>query len=275
MFLGAKDSGDLSILGLPFDGGSTGRPGSRYAPGSIRKHSHLLEEFSPYLGRGLSSVSFTDLGDLGEFLRLGDLRASLREVFGLYPSKRWVFLGGDHSVTIPVIELLISRFPSLFVVYMDAHLDFRESYLKSPTSHASALKRIVDLVGKDSVVFMFGRSGDASEFKEMKNLGIHTLSWDVASSFEEALFLSGGRPVYLSIDLDLFDPAFLPGTGVPEPGGIIPKEFFQALPILSLFNIVAADVVELNPLLDLSGASSILAAKVVRELLLVMGGKDL
>ncbi len=220
-------------------------------------------------------MSFVDFGDLGEFPPGPEgyryLWDSLSALFDKNKGKKWIFLGGDHSITFPIVSLLSGSYPDLFVVYVDAHLDLRDSYLGEKNSHASTLRRIVEKLGVKSVVHVFGRSGDKEEFDFLRDSGMAFVSGDVCASLEKALFLSRGRPVYVTVDLDVFDPSFFPGTGTPEPGGISPAEFFKAFPIFSFYNVVGVDVVELNPLLDPSGSSSLLASKIVREFILLLG----
>ncbi len=249
----------VPIVGVPYDGRSSGRPGARYGPSAVRNHQELLEEYSPFWE---DYVFFDDLGDIPG-IPLEDFVDHIVSWMRERDLKSFVAIGGDHSVTIPLVRYALGIYKDLFVVSLDAHLDLRDTYLGDPLSHACVLRRIFEMV--DGRVFQVGgRSGDREEWEFGRRMGI-VFNGSLLSSLERALCLADGRPVYLTIDLDVFDPSFLPGTGTPEPGGISPNQFFEALEIIRFMDVVAVDVVELNPVLDPSGVSTLLACKVLRE----------
>jgi agmatinase len=185
-------------------------------------------------------------------------------------------LGGEHSLSAGAVRGAIGHYPDLTVIQLDAHADLRPDYLGEKFSHACAMRRCLDILGdpletaRSTRLLQVGiRSGTRDEFAELEQSGRYVAPEPAALLERIADF--GARPVYLTVDLDVFDPAYFPGTGTPEPGGIDWPRFEQFVNILSALNIIGCDVMELAPQLDTTGISSVLAAKVVRELLLLMG----
>lgn len=274
LFLSAKSNPEnphFTILGLPHDGNSSGAKGSAKAPGAIRQKSHLIETYSPYQNLDLESLTIADAGNLelsGKF-PLQDIQSSVRSLF--QSDTIPVFLGGDHSVTIPLVKSAHTVLTELYVLILDAHADLRDEYEGTGENHACVSRRIAETVGFDKMKIFGVRSGTREEFKIIQE---HDLR---VALFEEELdrlcrFLEG-KPVYLSLDLDIFDPGILPGTGCPEPGGITYNIFLQLLHLLRGNAIVGIDIVELCPELDPSGSSSVLAASCVRELILLASAR--
>jgi agmatinase len=172
-------------------------------------------------------------------------------------------------VSLPAIRAAWEKYPDLAVVHFDAHTDLREDYLGEKLSHASVMRRAHELLG-DGSIFQFGiRSGTAEEFAWAAE-GHASLNAFTLDAVPEAAKTIGNRPVYLTLDLDVLDPSEFPGTGTPEAGGVSFKELVNALLALKGLNIAAADVVELSPHYDVSGASTALACKVIREIALLM-----
>ena len=178
-------------------------------------------------------------------------------------------LGGEHSLTVGAVEAARERYPDLVLVQLDAHADLRAEYLGERYSHASAMRRCLDVLSPDGLLQVGIRSGTRDEFTEMRR----AQRWVPAQrdALRDALARVAHRPMYLTVDLDIFDPAVLPGTGTPEPGGIDWQTFMSLLAALPRgTRLVGADVMELAPHLDPSGSSSVVAAKVVRQLLIWM-----
>lgn len=257
------------IVGLPYDGTSSCRRGARFGPAEIRKASDSIESYSPYCGRDLEDVAFFDAGDLSLADKHPD--ETVRTIADYYQDQtekghRLLGLGGEHSVTIGALEGLVRAGITPYVLYLDAHLDLRPEYTGGGNSHACGARRILDLVGAEHLLQWGMRSGERSEFELAEQQG--TYIGRTLSRFEEACQrLSGGR-VYLTLDLDIFDPAEMPGVGNPEPGGVRFSDFLEILTVLKSLDVVGMDVVELSPVLDGSGRSSVMAAEIVRELLL-------
>ena len=179
-----------------------------------------------------------------------------------------LMLGGEHSISSGAVAAVARDYPDLVLVQLDAHADLRESWLGAQHSHACAMRRCLEVLPSGDLLQLSIRSGTREEFLELRRNG--RLIPD-AQGLKAALDPWKGRPLYLTVDLDWFDPSVLPGTGTPEPGGYQWKDFAEVIDVLRSHRLVAADVVELAPQLDSSGVSSILAAKVCRSLLLLLG----
>lgn len=276
-FMGADAPWDLAqwvMVGIPYDGTCSFRPGTRFAPNAIREASWGLETYSPRLDLDLETVAYTDAGDLElpfgnrtECLaRIGQATAEVLE-----GQKRWIGFGGEHLVTLPVVEAYLKHYPDLAVVHYDAHADLREDYLGEPLSHATVLRRIVDQIGPERLAQIGIRSGPQSEFLWMKE---HKTLMGSLQDLKARLaqWQAQNRPIFVTVDLDILDPSIFPGTGTPEPGGFTFQDLINWLEPLRGSNIVGFDAVELSPPYDASGVSNVVAAKVVRELLLIAAG---
>lgn len=265
-FLCSKKSGRIGIFGVPYDSTTCFRPGARFGPDGIRFFSENLEEFSLALGKSLESVDFYDAGNLAvpsEPEKMVETVYSFAEDVEVP-----ITLGGEHSVTYPVVKALSERFKDLTVVHFDAHADLRDRYSGTPYSHACVMRRVLEL--GVSIV----QVGIRSATKEEAELRAGSPQITVVDSLGELLTLlpKVKTPVYFSIDIDFFDPAFAPGTGTPEPPGANPVEFFEFVYKLPAVNLVGFDVVEVSPPYDPSGITQMLAAKMVRELLIKFWG---
>ncbi len=262
------------LLGCPFDKTASFRRGARSGPQAIREASDCLETFSPHLDKDLEDAALCDLGDV-DFASdetgavLDSITTQAAEIFRA--GKRPIFLGGEHLVSLPLVEAALESFPGLAVFQWDAHADLRDDYLGEKLSHACVMRRILELKGIGPL-HQFGiRSGAREEFEWMR--ANDNLSPLCPEAVETALDEVGDRAIYLTLDVDVVNPGEMPGTGSPEPGG---PGFDALMDCISVLNasgarIIGADVVELAPEWDPSGASAITAAKLVRELALVMG----
>jgi agmatinase len=260
------------IYGMPMDYTVSFRPGSRFGPARIREVSIGLEEYSPYLDKSLEDISYFDAGDLA--LPFGNAGRSL-EIIGDYirrllsEDKFPLGLGGEHLVSWPVIREVYQKYPDLALIHIDAHADLREQYEGEPLSHSTPIRKAAELIGGKNV-YQFGvRSGTREEFQyARKNLNLYP--FDVLEPLKKVLPELAGRPVYLTIDIDVLDPSAAPGTGTAEAGGITSKELLAAIHAIagSELNIVGADVVEVAPIYDPSEQTQIAAAKLIREILL-------
>jgi len=270
LFIEAKEKGKVALVGFPLDATFSYRPGAGMGPEAIRGVSEVLETYSPYLGLDLEDFSFEDRGDLPP--SRGSLEGYLAQVQGeaeglLREEKTLLALGGEHLITLPLVKAHLGIWPNLVVIHLDAHMDLREEYEGRFLSHATVMRRVWEEVG--GRVYQLGiRSGTKEEWRFSRQ-HCRLCPYDL-SCMEEYLGEIGDTPIYLTIDLDVLDPGYLPGTGTPEGGGITPQELFSTLPLFLGRNLVGADVVELSPAYDPTGASTILAAKVVREVLLLL-----
>jgi len=264
-FLGAKEKGEIQLFGAPYDSTTCLRPGARFGPAGIRLFSENLEEYSLPLGKSLDDLQFQDLGDL-------ELPAPPQQMVSKLYSfakelNRPVTLGGEHSVTYPVVKALTERFGPLTVVHFDAHADLRDSYSGTPYSHACVMRRVVELGCKVYQVGVRSAAKEEAEFRESSPL-VEPLELQELPR----LFSRLSTPVYISVDIDYFDPAYAPGTGTPEPPGASPLEFFETLYKLPAVNLVGFDLVEVSPPYDPSGVTQALGAKIVREVMLKFWG---
>jgi agmatinase len=260
---------DIVILGLPYDATSTGRKGADLAPNAIRIASDLIETYSPYLNRDLEDLKISDLGDMKLLSEnvLEYIRKSALDCFQSHSKP--VFLGGEHSITIPLVEAAKKVYPDLILMVLDAHADLREEYLNSKFNHACTIKRIAEIAGWNSLKLLGVRSGTRQEFTLMQkhSLRVSLLDHSLSSLID---FLKD-KPVYLSLDIDVFDPSIVPGTGTPEPGGISYFQFLELCQRLKDLNLVGVDITELSPSLDPTGNSAVIAASCIRELMLLLG----
>ena len=278
IFMGAQrdiDQCRVSLLGVPYDGTCCFRPGARFGPSAVREDSYGIETYCPQLDLDLEDINFTDIGSLD--VPLGDAELTLDYISDatnilLNNNLKPLIIGGEHSITSGVIKSIITNYPDLIMLQLDAHADLRDEWLGSKFSHACTMKRCLEILPSKKIFQIGIRSGTKSEFLEMNNskrLIQHTLG-ENAKSLEEALKSFKGRPIYLTFDLDWFDPSVMPGTGTPEPGGYFWGDFAAIINVIKSHNLIGADVVELSPKLDNTGISSILAAKVIRSLIMLL-----
>lgn len=260
------EKADIVMLGLPFDGTVSYRSGSRFAPEQIRLASWGLEEYSPRFDKFLEDVNFHDAGDLG--FPLGNTYKTLevieQNVEDIYKDGKRVFgIGGEHLVTLPEIKAVSKFYKNLAIIHFDAHTDLREEYLGEEMSHSAVIKHASKIVGAENIKQVGIRSGMKEEFEFMKQHNTF------ASEYSDLDVLKD-KKVFVTVDLDVLDTSIMPGTGTPEAGGFQFNELMGWFEYLKNFDIVGADVVELAPDYDPTGASTAVATKVIRELLMVM-----
>jgi len=276
-FLGACEDYKKSkavIIGLPMDYTVSLRPGARFGPQQIRNISIGLELYSPYQDKSLEKIAYYDSGDLE--LPFGNTVESLnrmedvaRKVFT--DRKFPLFLGGEHLVSLPLIKACVENYPELVVFHFDAHTDLREQYYGEENSHATVMRKVADLL-KEKSLYQFGiRSGIKEEFEYAKE-NTHLYLDEIFPALNQAVSAVKGKPVYISLDIDVLDPAYAPGTGTPEPGGCTSREILQAILTMKDLNVVGMDLVEVAPAYDQTERTAILGAKIVREALLAFVG---
>lgn len=276
-FMGSTENyedANIVMVGVPMDFTCSFRPGTRFGPQKIREISIGIEEYSIYMDKSLEDYAYFDSGDLD--LPFGNVEISL-ELIGeaakeiLDDNKFPLFIGGEHLISVPVIKEVYNKYgDELIVIHFDAHADLREGYLGCPNSHASAIRRLVDFMpGKN--IYQFGiRSGTKEEFEYAKaNTNMYTI--EVLEPLKKVVDKFKGRPIHLTLDIDVVDPAFANGTGTPEPGGISSKELIQALNVIKDLNIVGFDIVEVSPHYDQSDRTALLAAKIIRDMITIAG----
>ncbi|MDE7390824.1 MAG: agmatinase [Lachnospiraceae bacterium] len=260
------------LFGAPFDSTTSFRPGTRFGSSAMRGESFGIETYSPYQDKDMEDIAVMDSGDIE--LCIGDTEKVLAQIeertrIILQDGKRPMMIGGEHLVTLGAFRAVAEKYPDVHIIHFDAHADLRDDYLGVKLSHACVLHRCWDIIG-DGRIHQFGiRSGERAEFQfARQHTDIHPFSVeDVASTVKTLV----GKPVYLTLDLDVLDPSIFPGTGTPEAGGISFDELRRAVTcVCSCLNIVGCDVNELSPHYDMSGVSTAVACKIVREILLAM-----
>ena len=276
IFMGAKRNPDdcsIGIFGVNYDGTCSFKPGARFGPEAIRQVSSCLETYCPNLNKDLEDILYVDFGSI--LIDKNDSKSvieSVKSATNFLINKRLspIMLGGEHSITRGAIEALVKKYPDLILVQLDAHADLRESYIGNKHSHACAMKRCLEVLPEKKILQVGIRSGTKEEFQFMHNNNqlVNFCPNGNAQELRQALLPYSKCPIYLTIDLDWFDPSLLAGTGTPEPGGFFWNDFEEILKTLKEFRIVASDIVELSPEIDKSGVSSIVAAKVLRSLIL-------
>lgn len=266
---------DVVIFSCPMDATTSFRPGTRFAGNAIRVDSFGVEWYSPYCDMSLKDYNTCDIGDLdfpiGDVSRCIDIIEDTTSQI-IKDDKKIMMIGGEHLVSIGVVRGLVKKYPDLHIIHLDAHTDLRDSFFGMELSHATVVRRMYDLVG-DNRIYQFGiRSGDKEEFEWAKGrVNLHKFDLE---GLKEAIDSIKDKPVYITIDLDVLDVSVFPGTGTPEAGGITYKELLGAISDFSkLNNIVGCDIVELAPHYDPSGASTAVAAKTLRELILLLHSK--
>ncbi len=278
IFMGAKREINNSVIGLygvNYDGTTSFRPGARFGPSEIKNVSYGIESFCPQLNADIEEINFTDFGNVE--IPLGDpqpvieiVKKTTEYIYSL--NMKPLLLGGEHSLTSGSIHGAIKYFPDLIVIQLDAHADLRDEWLGSKYNHACAMRRCLEILPSHKLFQVGIRSGTKKEILEMKkekrlinqNFGKPSLE------LYKALKPYRGRPIYLTVDLDWFDPSIMSGTGTPEPGGFLWQDFASVIDVLKEHNLIGADIVELAPQLDPSGVSTILAAKTTRSLLILL-----
>ena len=273
IFMGARREPkhcQVGLFGVPYDGTTSFRPGTRFGPAAVREASTGLETYCPQLDRDLEAMAYADLGAVE--IPFGAPEPVVDAVNkatacvlsqGLKP----LMLGGEHSITSGAVAAVAARHADLVMVQLDAHADLRDEWLGAQHSHACAMRRCLEVLPSQTLLQIAIRSGTKQEFSELVSSGRLT----PFEQIRQQLHPLRGKPLYLTVDLDWFDPAVMPGTGTPEPGGFLWQHYAELVDELQHHTLVAADVVELAPQLDPSGISSVLASKVTRSLLLLLG----
>ncbi len=257
------------ICGAPFDRTTSFRPGARSAPNAIREASYNFEKYMFEHDFDIAETTMHDLGNLEEFGSADEMVGETREVAksivsaGKFP----IFLGGEHSISVPVIQ----SFEDIGVISIDAHLDYRDEYLGQRYSHACVTRRIAEHVGLENVLVL----GVRSISREEKSAGrmpayidsYTVLEEGIEKTFQRALSIIKKDKIYLTLDIDGIDPAFAPGTGTPEPFGLSALDVKKCINMLGE-RLVGLDVVEVSPAYD-TGNTAALAARMVREAIAV------
>lgn len=277
---------DIAVLGVPFDGGTSYRPGARFGPMGVRQASrHLRPRFHVELDAApLEQVQVVDAGDvpctpysIDEAVR--QIEGFAREVVG-NRDRRLVTIGGDHTVALPMLRAARDKYGPIALIHFDAHLDTWDTYFKAPITHGTVFRRAFEegLLAEEKSIHVGIRGpiydrldlvDDASfGFRVIRAGDLDTLGIDGA--VDAVRRRVGDTPVYLSIDIDVLDPAFAPGTGTPEMGGLSSRELLHLLRRLDGLNLIGADVVETAPAYDHAEITCVAAATVAFDLITLM-----
>lgn len=262
----------IVLFGAGFDGTTSFRPGTRFAPAAIRNESFGIETYSPYQDKDMLDYCYFDSGDLE--LTFGDTESVLNDIQErtqtiLNDGKIPFMIGGEHLVTLGSVRAVSEKYEDFYILHFDAHADLRDDYLGQRLSHACVIRRCHEIVD-DGHIFQFGiRSGDREEFRfALEHTFMNKFNLNGLKEVVEQL---KGKNVYLTVDLDVLDPSVFPGTGTPEAGGVSFDELRRALTLVcSELNIIGCDVNELSPQYDQSGVSTAVACKIIREMLLAL-----
>ena len=269
----AYEAAKTVLFGAPFDSTTSFRPGARFGSAAIRHESFGLETYSPYQDRDLEDISVFDAGDLelcfgSAEAALKDIEDRAREILG--DGKLPFLIGGEHLVTLGAVRAAVEKYPNLHIIHFDAHADLRNDYLGAELSHACVIRRCHELTGDGRIHQFCIRSGERAEFEFARtHTDMHKFDFDGLEELAGRL-ARDNTPVYLTVDLDCLDPSGFCGTGTPEAGGVSFTQLLAAILTVSRTNIIGADVNELAPMLDQSGASTAAACKIVREMLLAI-----
>lgn len=258
------EEADIVITGIPYDQTSSFLPGSKYGPEFIRFCSENIEDYSPYQDKSMNALKICDLDDL-TFDMDNWFEVVEQKVKQMYDKEKFfIFLGGEHTISMPIIKALKGIYSDLAVIQFDAHCDLRDEYQGKKMCHASVMRRVSEMIGVDHL-YQFGiRSGTKEEFAFGRNI----YKFEVFKQLSSIIMQIKG-PVYLSIDVDVLDPGVLPAVSTPEPGGISYQELIKALLLLNDKKLIGADIVEYNPLTASPYASGSTVAEILREMVLV------
>jgi len=265
-----EERGVLTVFGVPYDGTTSYRPGARFGPNALREAFLNIEAYSNLLEVDVEKLPLRDLGNL---TRLADPKGTIdavSKVAGEFfnDGERFCMLGGEHSITLGSFRRAPDK--TAFIVF-DAHFDLRNEWEGSKYSHASYLRRIIDTRDPSCVAHLGGRAGTKEEWRLARDLGL-TLGPAEADQEQSVgrlkRFASKFKQVYVSVDLDGLDPAFAPGVGTPEPGGISSLTVLKYVHALRDLALIAFDIVELCPPYD-NGSTATVGARLMNELIAI------
>jgi agmatinase len=277
------DELDIALIGIPYDGGTTYRPGPRFGPRHVREQSAIIRPWNPVLNLNpFEKHRIADYGDLSiNPLSIDDtfqrIRAQLTDV--LQAGARTLCVGGDHSILLPILRSIHKRFGPVGLIQFDAHNDTWGGYFGSPHSHGTPVRRAIEeglLVGNDVLqIGLRGQVYSKDDFAFGREHGFRVVTAEEFHRGGVALVARhlkklGNRPVYVTLDIDVVDPAFAPGTGTPQVGGLSSIQILELVRSLGGLNLVGCDVVEVSPPYDTGEITSLLAANLLYELLCVM-----
>ncbi|WP_069811491.1 agmatinase [Streptomyces sp. TP-A0874] len=275
---------DIAVVGVPFDSGVSYRPGARFGPSHIREASRLLRPYNPEQDvEPFAAQQIVDAGDISA--NPFDLAEAVEQIGAAAAElsadgKRLLTLGGDHTIALPLLRSVARRHGPVAVLHFDAHLDTWDTYFGAPVTHGTPFRRaseegLIDLSASTHVGIR-GPLYSRQDLRDDERLGFAVISSPEIESeglpraIERMLARLGDRPVYLSVDIDVLDPAHAPGTGTPEAGGMTSRELLAMIRTLRSVNLVGADIVEVAPAYDHAQVTAVAAAHTAYEILSAM-----
>jgi len=278
---------DIAVVGIPFDSGVSFRPGARFGPSHVRESSRLLRPYNP--AQEVSPFAAAQVVDAGDIpVNPFDIGEAVTEIEAAATAlgarvERIVTVGGDHTIALPLLRALNKKHGPVAVLHFDAHLDTWDTYFGAPVTHGTPFRRaseegLIDLTASCHV----GTRGplySKQDLDDDERLGFSIVSsvgieeHGVEAAIDRMRRRIGDKPLYISIDIDVLDPAHAPGTGTPEAGGLTSRELLRMLRALSDSNVVGADVVEVSPAYDHAQVTGIAASHVVYELVSLMASR--
>jgi agmatinase len=259
--------GRIIVYGIPFEGTVNLRKGADTGPLDLRLASDSIETYSPWVERDLEDLALADIGDCELPPNVSpreQLDAARKQIAAWWrPGLIPFMLGGDHTSTVPVIEVLAPSFPELRILQLDAHPDTREEFLGERYNYASAMARVMDVVDPERVYQVGMRTGSKEEYVNRRPNFYPVLAGHPVDVVRQLMPQLRRHPLYVTIDVDVLDPSEAPGTGSPEPGGLRVPE---------LLEIIGGDLVEVTHAWDPSGRTGIAASWIIREAMLTWWG---
>jgi len=278
------DKADIAVVGIPFDAGTSYRPGARFGPTHIRESSRLLRPYNP--AQDASPFALAQVVDAGDIAvnpfnieqAVEQIEVGIDEL--LADGKKLVTLGGDHTIAYPILKSLHKKHGPITVIHFDAHLDTWDTYFGAPLTHGTPFRRaseegLIDLTSCLHVGIR-GPLYAKTDLSDDKSLGFEVVTSvdldDVGlpGIIEQIRRRVGNKPVYVSIDVDVLDPAFAPGTGTPEMGCLSRREMLALIRTLDAVNLIGADIVEVSPQYDSAQITGFAAAHMAYELITIM-----
>ncbi|MDS2173084.1 agmatinase [Nesterenkonia sp. CL21] len=276
---------DIAVAGVPFDTGVSYRPGARFGPSHVREASRLLRPYNP--AQDISPFAVQQVADAGDLVANPfNLDEAIQQVADgardlLTQAEKLVVIGGDHTIAYPLLRTMAEKHGPVAVLHADAHLDTWDTYFGAPITHGTPFRRasedgFIDLTASAHLGIrgpLYGKG----DLDDDARLGFQITTSEfieehgVPAAIERLRARLGDRPVYISVDIDVLDPAHAPGTGTPEAGGLTSRELLRIIRGLSDLNLVGADVVEVAPAYDHAQLTAVAASHVVYELISAMG----
>jgi agmatinase len=275
---------DVAVVGVPFDTGVSYRPGARFGPAHVRESSRLLRPYNPAADISpFAAMQVADAGDIAcnpfdidEAMRTVERGA--RELVGA--GTKLLTIGGDHTIALPLLRAVADRYGPVAVVHFDAHLDTWDTYFGAAYTHGTPFRRASEegLIDQEAGLHIGIRGPlySRQDLSDDSRLGFTAVSCPdiesggIAAVVERLRARVGDRPVYVSVDIDVLDPAHAPGTGTPEAGGMTSRELLTVLRAFGDLDLVSADIVEVSPAYDHAQLTGIAAAHVGYELVSAM-----